>query len=160
MSRLELTSIKDELLLLGDPIELELLTGFLLLQCPQFLVTASKNEEVDQKSSEQQSKVYQVIIQSSQRGWGPEKAATRVSKSRVSMGLLAGCFNLINPPSICHPIRFLSSIYLMRMGGGLLPGWFKILFKGSFLIVGWRPYPCLPFFQLSFIRTTLNYIPP
>ena len=38
-----------------------------------------------------------------------------------------GCFNLIDPLSTCHPIRFLSSIYHMGKSGGLLLGWCKIL---------------------------------
>ena len=43
------------------------------------------------------------------------------------MGLLAGSFNLINPPCACCPIRFLSSIHQVGKGGGLLPGRCKIL---------------------------------
>jgi len=41
------------------------------------------------------------------------------------MGLQSGCFDLINPPCTCHPIGF----YHVGKGGGLLPGWCKILLR-------------------------------
>ena len=50
------------------------------------------------------------------------------------MGLLTGCFNLINPPCTCHLIRFLSPTFHTGKDGGFLPGWCKILFKGGFFL--------------------------
>ena len=83
------------------------------------------------------------------------------------MGLLAGCFNLINFPCACHPIRFLfmcsftyQIVVHVGQGGGLLPRWCKITewcllpFKGSYLL-GQGPF-ALPFFQESSYNSLLN----
>lgn len=88
--------------------------------------------------------------QSSQRGGGPARVATRVSKSKGFYGLAGGLFNLINPPGACHPIRFLSSTCHVGKGGGLLPAWCKTLLR---VVSSWWGFLCpwLPFFQLPFI---------
>ena len=58
------------------------------------------------------------------------------------MGLLAGCFNLVNPLYTCHPIRLLSSTHHVGKGGELLPGWSKILFS---VVSSQGLCPCLHF---------------
>ena len=69
------------------------------------------------------------------------------------MGLLVGCFDFINSPRAGHLIRFLSFIYHLEKGGGLLPEWCKIL-KDGFLL-GWGPLslptflPIIPHYQLA-----------
>ena len=55
--------------------------------------TALKNEEVNQTTSDrQQRKVCWVVVQSSQRGRGPERVAIGVSKSRVFYEIVGGLF--------------------------------------------------------------------
>uniref|UniRef100_A0A8C0KFN1 Uncharacterized protein n=1 Tax=Canis lupus dingo TaxID=286419 RepID=A0A8C0KFN1_CANLU len=45
----------------------------------------------------------------------PKRVVTRVSKSGSLYELVSRCFNVIDPPSACHPIRFLSSIMCGRV---------------------------------------------
>ena len=72
------------------------------------------------------------------RSGGTSRVATGVPKSRGFCGrgggrffffflfffffFLVDGFNGINPPCVCHPIRFLPSLYHMGKDGGLLPG--------------------------------------
>lgn len=53
---------------------------------------------------------------------GTKRVAMGVLKSRAFMGLLVGCFNLINPSGLCGPVRFLSCLTWERVEGSFQAG--------------------------------------
>lgn len=54
----------------------------------------------------------QSLLSSGTKLWkreGTRRVALEFLSLEVFMSMLVGCFNLINPPCTCHPIRFLAT---------------------------------------------------
>ena len=103
-----------------------------------------KNEEVDQmQSGGQQSEVYWVMVQSSQRGRGPERVPTGVSKSMKS---LVEVLIWLTPQHLSpRQIFILTGSIGKEWMGNNMTGLFP--FKDSFLLG--QGAPCLCLFLLA-----------